>query len=270
MRHRDAIEYLPEHGSGSLDPVTEEDLLLHAENCEDCKGWLLARDLLASAYGPAQDLRAEHPGSDLLALCAIRPEEVHEPDREEVHLHLEQCETCRHELDLARSAVLHGRPSVEAPRRRSVRTLPSVPLSRTVRAIAAGLAVALLGAGLFIGGVLFSRIDSQKSHLGRHPGPSNGIEGTEELSGRDLEGTQVLGAERRLVVSKLTVKSGADVTFRAGESVAFGDGFRVLSGARVRVGSAGPDPRETPTGTDEAPASGRGAPELVRERSDTQ
>lgn len=270
MRHRDAIEYLPEHGSRSLDPVTEEELLLHAEHCEECKGWLLTRDFLASAYGPGHEHHAEHPVSDLLALCVIRPEEVHEPDRKEVRLHLEQCGTCRHELDLARLAVLHGRPSAEAPRGRSVHPPPSRLLSRTGRAIAAGLAVVLLGAGFFIGGVLVGRIDSAGSRVGEQPGVSNGLDSTEELSGRDLDGTQILGAEGRLVVSKLTVRSGADITFQAGESVAFGDGFRVLSGARLRVASTGPDPGKTPTKTDEAPASRRGEPEQDGGRPEAQ
>jgi len=58
---------------------------------------------------------------------------------------------------------------------------------------------------------------------------------TKEVSGGQIEGTQLVVGGESLLVSRLTVHSTGDVTFRAPRAVAFGDGFRVTAGARMRV-----------------------------------
>lgn len=239
MRHHQAIQYLPELGTGSLDASAEEALASHAERCPRCRHWLATRDVLAEVLGRDRSAGGEHPDSELLALCVLRPQEVDESDREELRSHLRRCPVCQEDMALTREAVQRARPGeirpAAAPRPR-VRVFP-----RRRAWVAAALVVVSLGAGLLLHGLLFDRLgpaDTRRDEVLRITSPHTQARGpTEELSGRDLDGTQIIGSDQNLVVSKLTVQSGADVTFRSGRTVAFGDGFRVAKGARIRVGS---------------------------------
>lgn len=56
------------------------------------------------------------------------------------------------------------------------------------------------------------------------------------VSSTVLEGRRVIQGNRRLAVSEVSVRPGADIVFEAEEVVSFGDGFRVAKGARVTVG----------------------------------
>jgi hypothetical protein len=47
------------------------------------------------------------------------------------------------------------------------------------------------------------------------------------LWGENLDGQQVISADRSLSAASVQVASGAQITFRAGEVVALGDGFSV-------------------------------------------
>jgi hypothetical protein len=110
-------------------------------------------------------------------------------------------------------------------------------------ALAAAVALLLLAVALVAGELLFSaRSGPAETELGQGPAKASRFAAMPQLTGRDLEGTQEIAGEQGLIVSKLTVQSGADVTFR-GDFVAFGDGFRVEKGARIRVGS---EEREEP------------------------
>lgn len=241
MKHRGATDYLPDYETGSLDPGTEVLLAAHVEGCSACRDWLDARDLLAEGVSRGWDRGADHPDSDLLALCVVRPEEVHEPDRDELHHHLQVCSLCREDLRLVREAVREARPagtSSLAP----LHLLNPSRLSRPLGLLAASVVVLLLGGGLFgLVGFLVHQMapadDSRAGAPGANSRPAAWAGPVEELSGSDLDGTRIIAGDRRLLVSKLSVKRDADITFHAGEAVAFGDGFRVEAGGRIRVGS---------------------------------
>jgi|GEM_PF-3120845 len=243
MKHRQAIEYLSELGAGSLTPILSAELDAHVEQCDECKDWLATRDLLAGAlstHGSSDD----HPEGSLLALCVIRPEEVHEADREELRIHLSRCSTCRRGVELMRAAIMAARPHDEESYRPPERRASGFRARKWL--VAAAFGVFVLGGGVLLGGLLLSTSDLTDASVAQDSG-SDGRhaarpESLQELSGRDLDGTHVIGSDRTLMVSRLTVKSGADVTFRSGETVAFGDGFRVASGAKIRVDS-GPSER---------------------------
>lgn len=240
MRHARAASHLAELGTASLDPTVERAVIAHAEGCSACREWLETRDWLAGALSKRSRAEGMHLDSNLLALCAIRPEEIDEPDRDEVRLHLRHCVTCHAELTQVRAAIREARPRAKAS------TSPTpLPLSwsgpRPAQALAAALAVLLLGAGLVVVGFVFGSSDSG---AGASPPVAAGSrpadmlhEKVEQLSGQSLEGTHFIGSERDLMVSQLTIRSGADVQFRATDVVAFGDGFRVESGARIAVAS---------------------------------
>lgn len=246
MRHRQAIRYLPDLGSDSLDSGIEEEIIQHAGGCPSCREWLFTRAVLERGLVTAGDPSKAHPDSESLALWIVRPEEIHEPDRERLRQHLETCVACRDHAALMKSAVDGSRSSqVELPAAVSGDHGVSI---KTMGLLAAAVAILVL-----VGGLILSRLASDGSaQSGDRPGmagqlPTPGSVATEsasELSTKDLEGTHVIGSERRLDVSRVTVRKGAVVTLHAGEVVALGDGFRVSSGARLIV-SSGP---HRPTG----------------------
>lgn len=240
MNHRQAVEYLPDYEAGSLNGDAEKAVERHVEGCSSCRDWLSTRDLLAGAMSREWDRGRDHPDSDLLALCVVRPEEIHEPDRDELREHLHSCPVCRHDLSSLQEAVREARP-VEGKRVDLYRPSPW-RLSGRSGLVAASLVAVLLGGGLVgLLGLFLDRIppgDAHSDGASAHGSPPvASSEPMNELSGRDLEGTRLVRGDRRLVVSKLTVKRDAEITFHAGDSVAFGDGFRVEAGGRIRVGS---------------------------------
>lgn len=235
MRHRQAIEHLSDFGDGTLDPAIAAAVEAHVHGCPGCRDWLRTRDLLVGELTRDRKGVDDHPNSEFLALCVIRPEEIDEPDREEVQRHLARCSTCREELELTRAAVREARPrrsAPAAPPRRSV-------LPPRARALAAALGILALGALLYAATLLVGRaglVDVRQVGGGAPPAPLRSGS-MEELSGRELDGTHLIAADRELIVSNLSIKTGADVTFRANGVVVFGDGFSVANGARISVSS---------------------------------
>lgn len=238
MRHREAIDYLPDLGSGLLDSETQANVRAHVDDCPACRDWLATHDLLLGALSQGQLRDDDHPSSEVLALCVVRPEELREPGREELRDHLVRCSTCREAVALVGNVVHQARPGEEGARP-PIASRSRRPLYRS-RLLAAGLAILVLGSGLLFGALVLSRFGPDpmsSAPRGSVYEATNFSEATDELSGQDLEGHRVIETERTLVVSKLTVKSGADVTLRARGVVAFGDGFQVARGARLSVGA---------------------------------
>ncbi len=113
MDHREAKRHLLDFVAGDLDQGTRNAVTSHVERCVDCRAWLETHDLLASAS--EVDSSSDHPDSELLALCVVRPEEGNKPGRAAVRRHLESCARCRREMELVRDAVLDARPEVARP-----------------------------------------------------------------------------------------------------------------------------------------------------------
>jgi len=278
MNHQHARRLLADLGTGSLDSATEAALAAHTEHCAACQDWLSVRDLLSESLTDTSDTAPaggdRHPDSELLALCVVRPEEVREPDREDLRRHLASCWRCRNELTLTRAAVMEAKPKTEAPLQAPAPSPWMIP--RTRRMLAATVAILLLSAGLLAGGLLFGRLGwlpgDAPQHAGASPRAPMSDEPAQTISGRDLDGTHVIDSEHKLVVSALTIKSGANITFRAGKSVAFGNGFRVAPGARIAVRSDsadGPPVEKTNSlaGSDRTPAQSSGR---LNQRSNRQ
>lgn len=240
MTHREARVYLSELGAGSLEQATEEAVASHVTECGTCRAWLGTFELLAGESRAEDELDEPHPEEDLLALCAIRPEEIYEPDREELRSHLERCPTCRRMVALVSSAVCRARPLGSTGQSRSApREAPSPIWSRR---LVAGLVVGLLGSALFLSLLVFDRFATELPALAmaRSVAASwSSDESAEQLADLELATTRSFSSDRKLTVSNVILKPGADVTFRGGDVIAFGDGFQVESGARLRVDSRG-------------------------------
>jgi len=270
MRHRIAIRHLTEYAAGTADPEIESAVSAHLTTCVECRRWLETHDLLAEELGrEREDDRTSHPESAALALCAIRPEEVYESDRRDLREHLDSCARCRDEMRAVREALLSARPA-HGPAESPAHAADSRGLSPRIWASAATIVGILLGSGFVLVFLLSDPRPTDVPPPRIDDGAATAADTTPALqsptimAGEDLEGNRVISAES-LLVSDLTVKSGADVTFRSKRVVAFGSGFRVASGARLRVDTGDPDKREPPRGrhglegTDTDATSGRPA-----------
>ena len=88
--------------------------------------------------------------------------------------------------------------------------------------------------------------------LEMRPGRSLGVQGSDtasvapievgvtdptvdDLSDVQIDGTRRIEGGPRVTLERVMISDGADVTIRAGETVAFGNGFRVGSSARLNV-----------------------------------
>lgn len=234
MEHEVAVGRLPDLVSGALDRKDASAIRRHLSECAACRGWVEAYRLLEQAAGAASSVGQEHPAADVLALCAVRPDEPFEPERELLRSHLARCAECREALNALREAVEEARPaaapvSAARPRRR--------------RAIAwGGLAAAL--ATLGIGFTLFLQDGprSRAPHAGEPdnraahaPADEGRLKAHEELSNLKLEGQHEFSVDRSLLVTHVKVEPGSRVTFRVGEVAAFGDGFQIGNGGAVVV-----------------------------------
>jgi hypothetical protein len=64
----------------------------------------------------------------------------------------------------------------------------------------------------------------------------------ELFSEAEIDGIRLIETQGDLVISRTKIKDGAQVTIRAGESVAFGNGFQIGQRVRIAVGGNPSDP----------------------------
>lgn len=237
MRHRRAVELLPDFGFDILDATTESDLVRHAEACSACRDWLAMRELLVSEMRP-HAARLSHPEARVLALCAIRPDEVNELDREELRRHLDGCVVCREDLSVLRAAVTQARPRVAGSFE------PAFAVPAKSKLAARPLLAAALWSALVLGSLVLAALALDRLPSGGGTPPSSPqfqaadrAPSFQELSSQTLDGERLIEGDHRLIVSDVKISKGANVSFHAGEVLAFGDGFRVEAGARMRAGS---------------------------------
>lgn len=247
MRHRDAVQLLPDWATSTLVPATVEALRLHATHCPACRDWLATHQLLTEELTNRRDDKASHPRSDLLALCATRPEELDEPGRDELREHLATCAACRHSVAVTTEAVQQARPIPERPSTRTDQ--PATSRHPWRLALAAGLTAFLVGGGIYAASWWLDGRDLPSGSFVAS-GPEAVIPtisgSVEEFCDHDLAGTTVVRADSGLMVARVMVRDGADVTFEAGDRVILGDGFRVATGGRLRIGSGKTAHREEP------------------------
>lgn len=233
LDHETAKGLLPDHGSPVLDDRVATALEGHLAKCEECRGWVETRELLEQAVRHEDDVE-EHPASELLALCAVRPEEVYEVERSGVREHLEQCTVCRQEVEAVRAALGEARPGTAAPT-----TARADALRRPGWIGWGSLAAGVAGLAVATGLLLTGPPERPTSALG--PGtdaPRASAAGSgEELSGLELDGPRLIVADRSLLVRDVKVKRGSRVTVRVGEVAAFGDGFQISDGGALVVES---------------------------------
>lgn len=220
MRHEEASPWLEEYASGDLEPSRRQEVARHVAGCDRCAEWLETRLLIAELGGGPPAIGAPgHPAAEELARLALDGSGGEGPGREgAAGRHLRECVPCRADVELARRAV-------EAAREAGESRFPGVARARRALATHRGWAVAaalalLVGAAVGVG-VL-------------RPSPQ-----VLSVSEPVLEGDRLIESPGSVVFGASRVMPGAVVTVRAGDSVAFQDGFSIQRGGTLRVESAG-------------------------------
>lgn len=241
MKHDQAKLYLTDLVAGELDADLEASVRAHTDTCDRCQNWLDTCKLFTEAQ-TSTCAADDHPETDLLALCAVRPEEIYERDREELRVHLEQCATCRQDVETAGAAIAEARPD---PRRSEPAPAATVLMrTRPQLWLAAGLAALALAATLWFVPQLARKGDVTADWQRSEPvpvGQRDEATEVEELSGRELAGANVIQAEQDLKVTDVRVMSGASLDIRGGDRVSFGQGFQIGPSARLSVETSQPE-----------------------------
>lgn len=236
MDHEATRGMLPDLMCGGLDPTETADLEEHLAECPSCRGWVDTYRLLEEAVGGGAGAGDPHSGPEVLALCAVRPEEEFELERGDLREHLAQCQGCRQDLEALKHAIREARPAIEASAPRRSRQRRRVA-AMAWGGLAATLATVGIGLTLFLGGTPRDRAPQAGG-----PGPAvaassaaSQAEPGETLSNVELEGQRLIVADHSLLVTDVKVKPGGRVIFQVGEVAAFGDGFQIGDGGSVVV-----------------------------------
>lgn len=218
MDHSEARELL-ETPLATLGGERGAALREHLAGCAECRDWQSDLRFLAQALkGPVND----HLSSEEIARRAVDPEDLTPFERARVDEHLEACRECHQELTLATGALTRarggrGRLSALAASAASAANAVGAHALPLRWALAVGLIAAVALGFLFQGS------------------PATDAAGVRSLSGGSLRGTQIIDAPRSIMATSVTIDRGSNVALRAGESVAFGDGFSVGSDASFSV-----------------------------------
>jgi len=234
MNHRDAEHYVVDFAEGVLDGRLLGDLTLHVQGCSECQEWLDTFDFLANSVDRSGG--GEHPDSHLIALCAVRAEEEFEPDRSDLHQHLETCSQCRQEVELIKTALYQARPEGES------KAPPRKPVSAgqwwkaAAAAALLGIAItALLGPSLRHGEQPVDVSPMIASTALAEPGGGPGLPVT-EFAEAEINGKRLIESDGSLTFTETKINEGAVVTIHATQTVAFGNGFEIGPQTRVEVG----------------------------------
>ena len=229
MEHREAARHLTDLVDGTLDAGVMESVSNHVDQCQACRGWVDTYKNLARDLDPSRE--PHHPDSQTLAWYAVSPEEIHESERGRVAEHLERCDDCRGDLEDIRSAVVNARPplgELGQPTGRQVRWRRLAAAAAVV--VAVGLITFVMRPGGPWGG---SAPDAVVSGATTETIVTDGVSGG--LSDVEIAGTRLIEGGPRVTLERVMIAEGADVTIRAGDTVAFGNGFRVGNRARLHV-----------------------------------
>lgn len=216
MRSHDQIaELLADHVAGRLADRDSAEVTQHIGACDVCAQWTETYRLIRKELRGAADPVEGHLTSEVLARLAADPQSLEEAERGSAASHLEFCDLCSHQLELSQEAIFYAsRPLLS---RKLESRHPSFTGPRVWLGVAAALIVVLLAGPLFL----------ERWNLS---GPAE-----ERLSGRKLQGTNMIRSRETISADAIEIPDGADVTFRAGKTVVLGDGFSVGSRARFVV-----------------------------------
>lgn len=193
-----------------LSPSRKESVAEHLEICPSCRDWCETFRALDS--DPRSELAGYHPSADSIARYVIAPGSLHGERRRSLSSHLARCEQCRGEADVIAEGVSNQLASYEpAP---------------TMRGLAASRPLQIAASLLLLVGLLASPLFRKSSE---EPAAQT------QVDGKLLEGQQVIEAGVRVEVTDTTIALGSDVVFRAGDTVALGNGFSIAEGAVFSV-----------------------------------
>lgn len=227
MNHHQATGLLADYGAGRCGGRQLELLEVHLADCSECRDWVgTYRELSAVAAGePAAS--AAHADSDDLALYAVDAEQLGDAAQQKLRRHLSGCAACRSEFEATRTALARGRQAAESPALTAVRSTFESPYRLGIAAsVLLGLLVSVL-------------------HVARR---ADAPVAPPTMVKTILSGERLVEAERSMVVAAVEIDSGSAIVFRAGEMVAFDNGFVVGDDASFSVDVTRPSDRRRRNG----------------------
>lgn len=218
MRHGEIKKLLGDFAAGRLDRATRAGIEAHLKECVACDSWVSTYGLYADLLGvPAGERAAEHPPADRLAEHALDLPGLEEADRSALMRHLESCPSCRRQVELTRQAV--SRTHEDHLDWAAIAGPAAEPAwMRPRAALAAGVLFALLATAM-----LWSYLSGGRDTNPLTPG------------GTALEGTHLFESRGAMIAAETEIRPRAEVTYRSGEAVVFGEGFSVGSEAVLIV-----------------------------------
>jgi hypothetical protein len=203
----------------------QSSLFEHLDLCKECTDWAETYRWFSAAL--IKSAGAKHPTSDQLARYSVDFDRLVEPEQRLIEEHLDECRRCAREVGLTKSAVSGSS--------HAHRLLGFVPLradawSPIVRDVVAASLVFTMLSIFFI-------------YQARRPESD-----VRWISETRLSGSHVIEAGVSLDVGATTIESGSDITLRAGETVALGNGFSIGKDAHFTVEIV-QDPQQIRPGT---------------------
>ena len=208
IKHKTLQESLPAFAAGTLRKEQRLEFDQHVSTCAECREWLETYRLLETSLTPTE----AHPPADDLARFALQSELDGGLDA-----HLASCNDCRREIELSRSAVAFARDGTDLQSASGRQAWRSAITGQRF-AIAATLLLAVVSIPF-----LTLRLARETARVDY------------DLSGKSLGGNQTITAENSIMATRTVIVPGAEVTLRAGEVVALGEGFSVGSGASLII-----------------------------------
>jgi hypothetical protein len=218
VNHHDATRLLSGYAEGALEPALARQMEQHLEDCDDCRDWLETYSFLNDGLDCARSAPSE-----LLAQYVVDEGRLEETQRDIVREHVAACGACKEELEAIRSALEAARHKQPAHTIKRALSMISAAQPREL-AIAAALVLTVLAATTFtvFRGSPWMRSEQQSQEQMTDAGAA-------------LEGDETI------VIASTRVYDGANLTIHSRNTVVFGEGFSVASGATLVVGTTSSD-----------------------------
>jgi hypothetical protein len=214
MKHEESVRLLLDYAEGGLDSAAAARIEKHLWACDECRDWVQTYQCLSQSLDCLHEVSAE-----LLAKYAVEEDRLGETERDIVRIHVEKCRNCREELEIIQSSLAAARQRPFWPTSiANIRRIPRVASQYFAAAAAIIITVFAAGAATIIFGTSWLLPEQRVQH-------------------RTISGEQIIEGDVFVVIESTEIQDRASLTVYAQDTVVFGDGFSVESGASLIVGT---------------------------------
>lgn len=214
MNHEDSVRLLLDYAEGGLEAEATVQMEKHLRDCDECHDWFETYEFLSQNLDCSHEVSAE-----LLAKYAVEEDQLGETEHDIVKTHVEHCRNCREELEIIQSSLEGARQGAIWPAAFArIRRMPLVASHKLAAAAVIIISVFAAGSATLILGTSWLQIDQQVQH-------------------RTISGERVIEGDAVVFIESTEVQALASLSVFAQDTVVFGDGFSVGSGASLIVGT---------------------------------